>query len=159
MNKDRDIELAREPPKGPRRILVGITAVMAGVDDDGSSIVLPNRALELLERFIAAARYAGGHCDELVRMVVTAFGEVAVRALDCGQRLLRRLAKADVMDRVADDGPIETNQVVRVQGVLERSGELDLARLWVDEEHLPTPAEVEAPGLWLARINLEEKDL
>ena len=46
-----------------------------------------------------------------------------------------------------------------VQGVLGRSGELDLARLWLDEEHLPTPAEVEAPGLWLARINLEEKDL
>jgi len=41
-----------------------------------------------------------------------------------------------------------------VQGVLERSGELDLPRLWVDEEHLPTPAEVDAPGLWLARINL-----
>jgi len=41
-----------------------------------------------------------------------------------------------------------------VQGVLERSGELDLARLWVDEEHLPTPAEVDAPGLWLARIDL-----
>jgi uncharacterized protein (DUF2342 family) len=43
-----------------------------------------------------------------------------------------------------------------VQGVLERCGELDLARLWLDERHLPTPAEVEAPGLWLARINLEE---
>jgi putative hydrolase len=43
-----------------------------------------------------------------------------------------------------------------VQGVLERCGELDLARLWIDERHLPTPAEVEAPGLWLARINLEE---
>jgi uncharacterized protein (DUF2342 family) len=42
-----------------------------------------------------------------------------------------------------------------VQGVLERSGELDLARLWIDEKHLPTPAEVEAPGLWLARIDLE----
>jgi uncharacterized protein (DUF2342 family) len=42
-----------------------------------------------------------------------------------------------------------------VKGVLDRSGELDLARLWIDEEHLPTPAEIDAPGLWLARIDLE----
>jgi uncharacterized protein (DUF2342 family) len=45
-----------------------------------------------------------------------------------------------------------------VTGVLDRSGELDLARLWVDERHLPTPAEVDAPGLWLARINLPGGD-
>lgn len=43
-----------------------------------------------------------------------------------------------------------------VTGVLERSGDADLARLWVDEANLPTPAEVDAPGLWLARINLPE---
>jgi uncharacterized protein (DUF2342 family) len=45
-----------------------------------------------------------------------------------------------------------------VQGVLDRSGEIDLARLWIDAEHLPTPAEIDAPGLWLARINLEPGD-
>jgi putative hydrolase len=45
-----------------------------------------------------------------------------------------------------------------VQGVLDRSGELDLARLWTDAAHLPTPAEIDAPGLWLARINLETSD-
>jgi len=45
-----------------------------------------------------------------------------------------------------------------VQGVLDRSGELDLARLWTDAQHLPTPAEIDAPGLWLARINLETSD-
>lgn len=41
-----------------------------------------------------------------------------------------------------------------VAGVLERSGEAELARLWVDEASLPTPAEVDAPGLWLARLEL-----
>ena len=45
-----------------------------------------------------------------------------------------------------------------VQGVIDRSRELDLARLWIDEEHLPTPAEVDAPGLWLARIDLGTGD-
>ncbi len=41
-----------------------------------------------------------------------------------------------------------------IDGVVERSGEDALARLWADERDLPTPAEVDAPGLWLARIGL-----
>jgi putative hydrolase len=41
-----------------------------------------------------------------------------------------------------------------VTGVVERGGEDALARLWGDELDLPTPAEVDAPGLWLARIGL-----
>jgi putative hydrolase len=41
-----------------------------------------------------------------------------------------------------------------VSGVIERAGEDALARLWADELDLPTPAEVDAPGLWLARIGL-----
>jgi putative hydrolase len=41
-----------------------------------------------------------------------------------------------------------------VAGVVERAGEDALARLWGDELDLPTPAEVDAPGLWLARIGL-----
>ena len=39
-----------------------------------------------------------------------------------------------------------------VAGVLERDG--DLGRLWQSADQLPTPAEVDAPGLWLARIDL-----
>jgi putative hydrolase len=41
-----------------------------------------------------------------------------------------------------------------VTGVIERAGEDALTRLWGDELDLPTPAEVDAPGLWLARIGL-----
>jgi putative hydrolase len=41
-----------------------------------------------------------------------------------------------------------------VSGVIERAGEDALGRLWADELDLPTPAEVDAPGLWLARIGL-----
>ena len=33
-----------------------------------------------------------------------------------------------------------------------------LERLWKSERELPTPAEVDAPGLWLARIDLPEPD-
>jgi len=43
-----------------------------------------------------------------------------------------------------------------VAGVIERAGEDGLARLWEPVRNLPTPAEVDAPGLWLERIDLPE---
>jgi putative hydrolase len=43
-----------------------------------------------------------------------------------------------------------------VQGVVERAGAEALARLWSDERNLPTPNEIDAPGLWLARIDLPD---
>ncbi|MCY4175053.1 MAG: zinc-dependent metalloprotease [Acidimicrobiaceae bacterium] len=39
-------------------------------------------------------------------------------------------------------------------GVAERAGSDELRRLFSDRNNLPTPAEVDAPGLWLARIDL-----
>jgi putative hydrolase len=41
-----------------------------------------------------------------------------------------------------------------VAGVIERGGDEALARVWELEENIPTPNEVSAPGLWLARIDL-----
>jgi len=43
-----------------------------------------------------------------------------------------------------------------VRGVVERAGEEGLARLWSDARALPTPPEVDAPGLWLERIDLPD---
>ena len=45
-----------------------------------------------------------------------------------------------------------------IGGVVERAGSQGLDRLWVDESNLPTPSEVDAPGLWLARLDLETGD-
>ncbi len=42
-----------------------------------------------------------------------------------------------------------------VRGVADRAGNDGLARLWRSEWELPTPAEVDAPGLWLARIDID----
>ena len=44
-----------------------------------------------------------------------------------------------------------------VRGILERAGEEGLSRLLADARTLPTPAEVDAPGLWLERIDLPEE--
>lgn len=43
-----------------------------------------------------------------------------------------------------------------VAGIVERAGADGLSRLWEAERTLPTPAEVDAPGLWLARIDLPD---
>ena len=43
-----------------------------------------------------------------------------------------------------------------ISGIVERAGEDGLTRLWSSEASLPTPAEVDAPGLWLARIDLPD---
>lgn len=43
-----------------------------------------------------------------------------------------------------------------VAGIVERAGNDGLGRLWESERTLPTPAEIDAPGLWLARIELPE---
>jgi putative hydrolase len=43
-----------------------------------------------------------------------------------------------------------------IAGIVERVGPDALPRLWVSERNLPTPNEVDAPGLWLARIDLPE---
>ena len=43
-----------------------------------------------------------------------------------------------------------------VKGVIERAGEPGLNRLWHSPKELPTPAEIDAPGLWLERIDLPD---
>jgi putative hydrolase len=45
-----------------------------------------------------------------------------------------------------------------VSGVLERAGDDGLSKLWLSARNLPTPSEVDAPGLWLERISLPELD-
>ena len=41
-----------------------------------------------------------------------------------------------------------------IAGVIERTGENGLAKLWSRDGNLPTPNEIAAPGLWIERINL-----
>jgi hypothetical protein len=42
-----------------------------------------------------------------------------------------------------------------VSGLVERAGTGVFEVLWSDTESLPTPAELDAPGLWLARVGVD----
>jgi putative hydrolase len=79
-------------------------------------------------------------------------GEVARRRrieLGGGERLLERLLGVHLtLEQVARGRSF-------VGGVVERAGANGLARLWESPTTLPTPAEVDAPGLWLARLEYE----
>tara|TARA_Y100000817_G_scaffold28931_2_gene20327 strand:+ start:837 stop:2036 length:1200 start_codon:yes stop_codon:yes gene_type:complete len=45
-----------------------------------------------------------------------------------------------------------------ISGVIDRAGDSALSRLWTESDALPTPNELDAPGLWLARIDLPNLD-
>lgn len=79
------------------------------------------------------------------------------------EALRRRRVEADTSDRFVERLlGLELTQTTYdrgsafVEGVVERAGEDGLARLWESERTLPTPNELGAPGLWLARIELPE---
>lgn len=106
--------------------------------------------------------------DALVSVVVGAtdwvVDAVAVRliggnALRIAEAVRRRRAETSANDRFIEQLlgiRLGDDQVSRgksfVQGVVDRAGEGGLAPLLSREDAAPTPAEVEAPGLWLARL-------
>jgi putative hydrolase len=63
-----------------------------------------------------------------------------------GQRVLGKLLGIELDQETIDRGH------AFIQGVVERAGEEGLSGLWASAASLPTPAEVDAPGLWLARM-------
>lgn len=134
-----DPSLLGKPDEGPspelervRAKLAALTAAIAGYAEYVTSVV--------------ASRLIGGHAPigEAMRRRRVGRGE--------GERVAESLFGLHIDQEDVDRG------TAFVRGVLERSDEMGLARLWVDAEHLPTPAEIDAPGLWLARINLKAGD-
>lgn len=67
-----------------------------------------------------------------------------------GERFAGRLLGLELSRRHFDRGS------AFVRGVVERAGDDGLRRLWHSERELPTAAELDAPGLWLARIDLPD---
>jgi putative hydrolase len=80
-------------------------------------------------------------------MLTEALRRRRVEAGDAG-RFVERLLGLELTQATYDRGE------AFVEGVVERAGEDGLRQLWAGETFLPTPAEVDAPGLWLARIEL-----
>ena len=67
-------------------------------------------------------------------------------------RFVEKLFGVEITSELVDRGE------AFIAGVIDRAGDEALMRLWNDERALPTPNEITAPGLWLARIDLPELD-
>jgi putative hydrolase len=115
--------------------------------------------LELLPRLQALVMVVGGYVDHVMDRIggslMGSYGRVTeamrrrrVESGD-GDRFIERLFGLDLSQAHFDKG------AAFVDGVVERAGDDGLSRLWESERTLPTPAEVEAPGLWLARLELD----
>ena len=108
----------------------------------------------------AAVAAVVGYTDWVVDAV--AVRVVGGEALRIAEAVRRQRAGATAEDtfverllgiRLGDD------QVIRgksfVQGVVDRVGEPGLARLLALPDSMPTPSEITAPGLWIARVSGE----
>jgi len=114
--------------------------------------------------------------DDLLAVVAALLGYVEHVLDQAATRLLggrgaiseawrRRQVDRESSERAAelmlglDLGPVQIDRGSDfVRGVFERAGDEGLARLWSRPHTLPTPAEVDAPGLWLERIDLPDAE-
>lgn len=89
----------------------------------------------------------GGELIPSYSMLTEALRRRRVEAAE-SDRFVERLFGLELTQAIYDRGS------AFVAGVLERAGDDGLRRLWTSAAYLPTPAELDAPGLWLARIDL-----
>ncbi len=115
--------------------------------------------LELLPRLEALVAVIVGYVDHVMDQV----GGRLIGSYDMlTEALRRRRVTADESNRFVErllglelGQPQYDRGAAFVTGIVERAGAEGLERLWADETDLPTPAEVDAPGLWLARIGID----
>lgn len=109
-----------------------------------------------LDALVAAVEGVVDHVLDVVGgKLIVDYGRLAeamrrrrVEAADA-DRFVERLFGLELTQATYDRG------AAFVDGVLERAGDDGLRRLWAGAANLPTPPEVDAPGLWLARLDLD----
>jgi len=135
----------------------GLQEVLADPEALIGAIRTPEQEATLarIEALVAALVGFVDHVmDQVGGGLISSYGQVT-------EALRRRRVEADESDRFVERlFGLELTQGVYdrgsafVQGIVERAGHEGLDRLWSDAANLPTPPEIDAPGLWLARIDL-----
>jgi putative hydrolase len=129
-------------------------ALIGAIQSDEQRALLPR-----LEALVAVVVGVVDHVmDEVGTKLISSYGMLTEalrrRRVETGEadRFVERLLGLELTQAVYDRGS------AFVEGVIERAGPDGLARLWEGEAMLPSPPEVDAPGLWLARIDLPADD-
>lgn len=136
---------------------------MSGIAEHPEALLGAMRSttqLEILERIQAMTSVLEGYAE----LVVEGLGERLVGSYrQIHEALARHRVERGEAGRFIegllglqlDRSHYERGQAF-CRGVVERAGLDGLGRMWEHESRLPTPAELDAPGLWLARIDLPE---
>jgi putative hydrolase len=127
-------------------------ALLGAIQSDEQRALLPR-----LEALVAVIVGVVDHVmDEVGGKLIGSYGMLTEalrrRRVETGEadRFVERLLGLELTQSVYDRGS------AFVAGVVERAGPDGLSRLWEGENMLPSPPEVDAPGLWLARIDLPD---
>ncbi len=127
-------------------------ALLGAIQSDEQRALLPR-----LEAIVAVVVGMVDHVmDEVGGKLIASYGMLTEalrrRRVETAEadRFVERLLGLELTQSVYDRGS------TFVEGVIERAGADGLARLWESDKMLPSPPEVDAPGLWLARIDLPD---
>jgi putative hydrolase len=151
-----DIDLTAGPDAmaGLQKLFGEPGALLGAIQSDEQRALLPQ-----LEATVAVVVGVVDHVmDQVGHKLISSYGMLTEalrrRRVETGEgdRFVERLLGLELTQAVYDRGSRF------VEGVVERAGAEGLARLWEGERLLPSPPEVDAPGLWLARIELPALD-
>ena len=137
-------------PEALQQALGDPAALLGAIQSPAQQVLLPR-----VEALVAAiVGYVDWVMDSIGTTLIGSYGMVTEalrrRRVEAGEgdRFVGHLLGLEVGQAQYDRGE------AFVGGVVERAGPEALTRLWADEKDLPTPNEIDAPGLWLARIDL-----
>lgn len=139
-------------PEAFQQLLGNPEVVLGAIQSPDQRALLPQ--LEALVAVIVG--YVDHVMDRVGEGLLTGYGMIAEAARRrrvesaASDRFVERLFGLELTQAAYDRG------ATFVGGVHERAGIAGVARLWRSARELPTPAEVDAPGLWLARIDLPD---
>ena len=135
-------------PNALQEALGDPTALLGSIQSEAKKALLP----ELSALVAVVVGYVDHIMDTVGESLIGSYGMLT-------EALHRRRVEAAAADTFVDNllgMSVGSEQYERgeefVRGVLERGG--DINRLFMAARDLPTPNEVDAPGLWLARIDL-----
>ena len=145
------------PAEGGTQALEELQAVLGNPNDILGAVRSPaQEALlpELTALVAAITGYVDHTMDRIGAGLIGSYGQLteALRRhrveTSASDRFVERILGLELDQAQYDRG------AAFAAGVVERAGEDGLRRLLSDPANLPTPAEVDAAGLWLARIDL-----
>jgi putative hydrolase len=122
--------------------------------------VRSSEQIALQPQLDAAVAMVVGYTDWIVDAVaVRVVGGEALRIAEAVRRQRAEATPDDIFVERLLGIRVGEDQVLRgksfIQGIVDRVGERDLAKLLDSSDAIPTPNEVDAPGLWIARVSGE----